>query len=117
MFEGRKATHFWVRALDLEREIEAVCKLITAKAERKTGAVPIVAEYQIDERLKCIYLIQAEVDALGIMNGVGFLYWASPEHEKEVLEIRDKQANDLLKIMHGYRGYDEIIPLEVKREK
>jgi hypothetical protein len=90
--------------------------MIEAKAERAWGAVPIVAEYEVDERLKFIYLIQAEVDALGIQNGVGFLYWTSPEFEKEVFESRDKQADQLLKIMHD-RGFDEVLPIEVKREK
>ena len=116
MFEGRKATQFWVRALDLDSEIVAIQELISAKPERKRAAVPIVAEYEVDERLKLIYLIEANVDELGIQDGVGFIYWASPEFEKELFEVRDKQAEDLLKIMQKYPSFHEIIEMERKRE-
>ena len=117
IFEGRKATQFWVRALGLEAEMEVVREMIAAKPERARGAVPIVAEYEVDERLKFFYIIQADVDTLGIQDGIGIIYWASPERAKEVLDIRNKRAKDLLRQMYDYPGFDEVIPIEAKREK
>jgi hypothetical protein len=116
IFEGRKATQFWLRAFNLEAEIEAVREMIGAKPERKRAAVPIVAEYTVDERLKFIFLIQAEIDTLGIQGGAGFVYWASPEYEKEAFEIRDEHAEDILQRMETSRKFEEVIELEVKRE-
>lgn len=115
LFEGRKATQFWVRTFNLESEIEQVKAMMLQKPERAKAAVPIIAEYDVDE-LKFIFIIQAEVDALGIQNGAGMVYWATPEFQKEALEIRDKHADDLLKTLEESGKFQEIIEMERKRE-
>lgn len=115
--EGRKAIQFWVRAFGLEGEVDTVRELLEEKPERKKAMVPIVAEYQVDDRFKFIFVLQTTVDALGIASGVGVIYWASPEHEKEVYERRDKYANDLLRHLASARKFDEMIEIEMKKEE
>ena len=115
IFEGVLATRFWIRALDLEKDIADTRVLILQKSERKWGAVPIVAEYKVDERLSFVYLVVAHVDALGITDGSGVIYYASPERLEEVTKLRDEMAKDVLAGMESGR-FDEIVSIENKDE-
>ena len=117
IFEGRKATQFWVRTLDLEMEVKAVQALLTTENPiRKRAIVPIVAEYTVDEKFKFIYVIQAFIDALGVQDGLGLIFYASPEEAEEVYKRRDEQANVLLSKMKD-REFDEVLQLECKKEE
>lgn len=93
-----------------------VRRLIEDVPERKRAAVPIISEYVVDEKLKFIYIIQAQVDALGLQDGVGIIYWASPEREAEIRKHRDEHAEDIMRHMQ-IRGFDEMIEVERKEEK
>lgn len=114
LFEGQLATRFWIRALDLEKDVQFAQKLMTEKAERKWASVPIVAEYKVDERLTFVYLIVATVDALGVQNGTGMIMYSSPERLEEVKKYRDKFADDILTNIH--RGFDEVVEIPNKSE-
>jgi hypothetical protein len=116
-FEGREALQFWVRAFQLEGEIETVRKIIEAKPERKRAVVPLIAEYALGERLKFIYLLKIDVDALGIRDGLGLVYWASPEYEERVYKKRDGYADLILKRLAGDRKFDEVLEVETKKEE
>jgi len=116
IIEGRKAAQFWVRALDLETEVKGVQALLTAKPHRKRASVPVVAEYTVDEKFKFIYVLQLFIDALGVQDGLGLIFYASPEHEEEVYKRRDEQANILLSKMKD-REFDEVLELERKKEE
>lgn len=115
VFEGQLATKFWIRALDLQEDVEYAKKLMLEKSERKWCAVPIIAEYQIDPQLTIVYLIVAQVDALGVQGGTGVIYYASPDRLPTVLKERDRQADDILKNLET--GFDEIVTMEDKNEK
>jgi hypothetical protein len=116
VFEGRKAAQFWLRTLSLEKEIAAVQAMLAERPERKRGVVPIAAEYLVDEKFKFIYFIQVHVDTLGIQDGIGIVYWASPENEKNAYEVRDDYADDVLKRL-GTRPFDEVLEIDVKKEE
>jgi hypothetical protein len=116
-FEGRKAAQFWVRALDLEAEVKAVQALLIEEPRRKKAAVPIVAEYLLDEKFKFIYVIQLFIDALGVQDSIGLIFYASPEHEAEVYKHRDEQADKLLSTLREGREFDEILEIERKKEE
>jgi len=115
-FTGKLATQFWVRTLGLEKDVEEARVLMGAKTKRKWGAIPIVAEYQVDENFKWIYTVIAVVDMLGILDGVGVIYFASPDQEKRVLTVRDRHAKNLIQ---GYAGgkFDEVVVLGEKKEQ
>ncbi len=114
IFEGVLATRFWIRTLDLEKDSDTRA-LILARSERKWGAIPIVAQYKVDERLSFVYLVVAQVDALGIKDGSGAIYYASPERLEEVTKLRDEMAKDVLAGMESGR-FDEVVPIEEKEE-
>jgi hypothetical protein len=116
IFEGREATKFWIRALDLEKDIEQVRVTMGERIERKWGSIPIVAEYQVGPNFKWIFIIVANVDILGIKDGTGVLYYASPDCEAEVLKKRDAQADDILSGMEKEGRFDEVIVLPEKKE-
>jgi hypothetical protein len=115
VFEGQLAAKFWIRALDLQENIDFARNLMLERSERKWGSVPIVAEYKVDERLTFVYLILATVDALGIKDGTGMVYFASPERLEEVKKVRDKYANDILDNIRG--GFDEVVTMPDKDER
>jgi hypothetical protein len=115
--EGRKALSFWVRAFQLDEEIESVRKLIEGKPERKRAVVPIIAEYFLSERLKFIFVLKVDVDALGVQDGIGLVYWASPEYEKRAYERRDEFAGEIMKRLTTSRSFDEVIEIEEKKEE
>jgi hypothetical protein len=115
VFEGQLATRFWVRALDLAQDIKDVQELLAAKAERKEASIPIIAECKVDHQLTFVFVIVAKVDSLGLQDGSGLVYFASPQHLAEVIQLRDKMAADILKVLEK-RGFDEVIEIEEKRE-
>jgi hypothetical protein len=114
-FDGQLAVKFWIRALDLQSDVDFARNLMLEKSERKWGSVPIVAEYVVDEHLTFIYLIVANIDALGVKNGTGVIYYASPDRLEEVRKVRDKFADDILKDMQ--RGFDEVVEMPDKGER
>jgi CRISPR/Cas system-associated exonuclease Cas4 (RecB family) len=114
IIEGELAVKFWIRALDLQSNVDFARSLMLERSERKWGSVPIVAEYKVDERLTFVYLIVAMVDALGVKDGTGMIYFASPDRLVEVKKVRDEYANDLLKNME--RGFDEVVEMPDKSE-
>jgi hypothetical protein len=115
VFEGQLAVKFWIRALDLQSNVDFARNLMLEKSERKWGSVPIVAEYVVDERLTFVYLIVATIDALGVKDGTGVIYYASPDRLAEVKKVRDGFANDILKDMK--RGFDEVVEMPDKTER
>lgn len=116
VFEGRKATQFWVRMLDLGTEVKAVQALLAEKPGRNRALVPVVAEYTVDEKFKFVYVIQIFIDTLGIQDGLGLIFYASPEEEDEIYKRRDEQANILLAKMKS-REFDEVLELDRKKEE
>lgn len=114
-FEGQLATRFWIRALNLEENIKFAQGLMTERFERKWAAVPIVAEYEVDPRLTLVYLIVAQVDAVGINGGTGIVYYASPNRLEEVKTVRDKMADDILSNIG--KDFDEVVEMPDKTER
>jgi len=115
VFEGQLAVKFWIRALDLQSNVDFARNLMLEKSERKWGSVPIVAEYKVDEHLTFVYLILATVDALGVKDGTGMVYFASPDRLEEVKKVRDEYANDILDNIQG--GFDEVVTMPDKDER
>jgi hypothetical protein len=116
-FEGRKATQFWLRAFDLLSEIEMVQKVLNDNRERKRAVAPIIAEYQIDEKLKFIFFIQTHVDTLGLTDGIGIIYYVSPEHEAEAYRMRDEYVTTVLKKLSKGGPFEMAIEMEDKGEE
>jgi hypothetical protein len=113
---GRKQTQFWVRALDLTKEVDFAISLINdrMKAQRKWGVAPVVAEYDMGDGTMLVYFLSIEVDALGIRNGGGVIYCVSKKHLKEALKLRDRLADELLK--ERAKGFDEFVEMPTKKE-
>jgi hypothetical protein len=113
--EGQLQMRFWVRALNLEKEVAYAQGLINEKSERKWGLVPTIGEYRVDERFLFLYALLIDVDQLGVKGGTGVIFYTSPEREKEVYEVRDALADDVLKNIPK-ETWDETVVMEDKRE-
>jgi hypothetical protein len=118
VFEGLEATKFWLRTLDQQKNIDTALELLAAKPkERERIACPIISEYQVDERLKFIFVILADVDAIGLCGGTGLVFYTSPEREREFLEIRDQMADDIMKELKESAKPHEVIVIDEGNEK
>jgi hypothetical protein len=118
VFEGVEATKFWLRSLDQQKNIDSALELLANKPkERELISCPIISEYQVDERLKFIFVILAEVDALGLCDGTGIVFYASPEREHEILTSRDQIADDIMKGLKESGKPHEFIVIEEGKEK
>jgi hypothetical protein len=116
VFEGEFAVKFWVRALDLEHEMERARRIMDQKAGAKWGSVPIIAEYELDPRLKFVYLILADFDHLGINGGTGIVYFTDPTHLEEVTQLRDGFAEEVMKSLKEGKVHQEMVVMDDKDE-
>jgi hypothetical protein len=93
---GQKAVRFWIRVLDVEKEVDDATAQIREKlsADMK-GTIPIVGEYKVDDNFEFIYLIVIDLDALGVTGGLGIIYYTDPERRVEVLKSRDRLAESI----------------------
>lgn len=113
--QGRKETQFWVRAFQLEKEIDRVTAIMNAKPERKLGFCPMIYEYTADKTF-FVCLIGAQIDALGITDGMGFIWITRGEkHKLEALKERDGFANEMFSAAEG-RPYDEVVEIDSGKE-
>jgi hypothetical protein len=118
IFEGVEATKFWLRTFDQQNNIDMALELLAQKPlERARISCPIISEYVVDERLKFVYVILAEVDILGICGGTGMLLYTSPEREREVYQERDALADDVMKSIKEDDKPHEVIVIEEGKEK
>lgn len=116
---SKEEGQFWARALKLEEEIEKVRQLMEVPGPRKWAAVPVVAEYLINEKCKIIYFLTFTVDNLGLNHGLGILFFADEAHWPEAFGLRDELANDILGKMEkgeGGQRFDEVIEMPLKKE-
>lgn len=118
IFEGVEATKFWLRTFDQQKTLDMALDLVMAKPrERESISCPIISEYVVDERLKFVYVILAEVDILGICGGTGMILYTSPEREQEVYQERDALADDVVKSIKENDKPHEVIVIEEGKEK
>lgn len=113
--EGQLQMRFWVRALNLEKDVAYAQELINQKSERKWALVPTIGEYRVDERFLFLYALLIDVDQLGIKGGTGAIFYTSPEREKELSRVRDALAEDVLKNIPK-ETWDKAVMMEDKRE-
>jgi hypothetical protein len=112
---GRKETQFWVRAFQLEKEIEKVLAIMNEDVRRKTGFCPMIYDYQAGEKFFCM-LIGATLDSLGVIEGMGLIWITSgEEHKQAALKERDKFAKDLFKEAEQ-KSFDEVLEIDSGRE-
>jgi hypothetical protein len=113
---SKDQAQFWIRVFKLEDEIERVRKMMDNAGPRKWAAVPVVSEYGVDDDLRFIYFLNFSIDALGANHCVGFVFVTDKENEAEIVEARDKIATHVLSDIEKRRHFDEIAPIERKKE-
>jgi hypothetical protein len=88
--EGKEAMFFWVRAFQLEEDIRRVHRELLNEAPKTIANITISSEHRVNPGLIFIYMIAPLVDMIGICDGTGVIYYASPEFEYEAYKERDK---------------------------
>lgn len=80
------------------------------------AAVPLVMDFEVDPDLRFHVFIVANVDSLGLKDGLGFIWISDRKHDAEAIQERDALADDILADMSKQKHFDEVIEIETKRE-
>jgi hypothetical protein len=99
LVEGVEQAAFWIRAFKLEDQIAYVRDKIGEKSERKKATVPIISHYMVDDKLTFFYVLSFDVDALGVQDGIGKIWYCSPNHRDEAIRRRNELANQIMKAL------------------
>jgi hypothetical protein len=125
LVNSKEQAPFWIRIFKLESEIEQVRKLMEVPGPRKWASVPVINEFYVDKDLEFIYILLFTVDAVGAQDCMGMVFLCDTENRNEVLEVRDKLADDVLKSMEersviakeqNEPHFDEYIIIETGKE-
>jgi hypothetical protein len=114
---GEKSIRFWVRTLDLEKEVEQASAQILAKlpSPEMRGTMPIIGEYKVSENFEFIYFIMITMDGLGVIDGNAVIYYTDPERRAIALKARDNLADHMFKEIHKHPGMK--VELKVMEDK
>jgi hypothetical protein len=113
---GKAELQFWIRAFQLQDEIDTVIQMLHEKDERKTAFIPVISEYESGS-IKWVFLLAPSVDPLGIENGGGMVWLTTgKEHLKMATEERNKLANEIIKEAEQQGKFDEMIQMEPKKD-
>lgn len=113
---GKLEMQFWIRSLQLQKDIDNVVKILDQDPRRKTAFSPIIFEYEAGSMMYHV-LLGATIDSLGLEDGQGFV-WISTG--KEAHQKAEKERNSLAKEMIEsleQRNFDEVMEIESGREK
>jgi hypothetical protein len=122
---SKEQTPFWIRVFKLENEIEQVRKMMEKPGPRKWASVPVINEFYVDKDLEFVYVLLFTVDAVGAQACIGMVFLCDREDRNEVLEVRDKLADDVMKSMEarsvrakeqGEPSFDEYIIIPSGKE-
>jgi hypothetical protein len=113
---GKAELQFWIRAFQLQDEIDDVIRMLNDKDERKTAFAPIISEYESGS-IKWVFLLGTCIDPLGIESGAGMVWLTQgPKHLEEATGERDKLANMILREAEEQGKFDEVIEMDPKKD-
>jgi hypothetical protein len=114
--KGKAELQFWIRAFQLQDEIDKVVQMLHDKDERKTAFVPVVSEYESGS-IKWVFLLGTVVDPLGVEQGAGMVWLTTGQkHLETATTERNKLANMILREAEENDKFDEIIEMEPKKD-
>src|ERR1700751_5281052 len=91
--QGKAELQFWVRAFQLQDEIDSVVRMLHETKQRKTAFTPIVSEYEAGG-VQWVFLLGTVLDPLGITDGGGMVWLTTgKEHLEEAVKERNRLAN------------------------
>jgi hypothetical protein len=114
--KGKAELQFWVRAFQLQEEIDKVVHLLHQAEERKTAFAPVISEYESGS-IKWVFLLGPVIDPLGIQQGGGMVWLTTGKgHLQDALKERNKLADMVLGEAETQGKFDEIIEMEPKKD-
>ena len=114
--KGKAESNFWIRAFQLEGDIQGVMAKLDEDFRRKTAFVPIIAEHEAGSIL-WIYFLGVSIDSLGVREGMGYVWLTTGEpHRDQALGERNKIADFVFKTSKEQGKFDEIIEIETRKD-
>lgn len=96
---GRRAGQFWARALQLEDMVErARAEVVSSRTKPDEHCVmPVLITYEQDEEFTWFCAFALFVDAVGIINAQGVVFFADKANAEETHEQAQKAGAEILK--------------------
>lgn len=114
--KGKAESVYWVRAFDLQAEVEQITGMISGVDKRKSAFAPVITEHEAGSYFFVIFLGLC-IDSLGLTDGMGYVWLTTgKEHKSDALIERNKLADAVLDSAHQAGKFDEIIEVENKRD-
>lgn len=87
---------FWIRMFALEQYIELARLDLSTRPEVKRASAPVISEHQ-SGKLYWFYAIVLDIDALGLVGGVGFVTFADKTNCDQAQARRNKVSDMILR--------------------
>lgn len=117
-FDSLDAAKFFLRAFALEGEVEQALSMFKeAPKSHDRIACPIISEYDVDKDLKFVFVLMITVDPIGLCEGSGLVYFADRENLAEVIKLRDKLADQLMRQVREGKKTRGIVVIETGKEQ
>lgn len=98
LVRGRRAGQFWVRAFELESMVERVRAEVLASVSPEDHAVmPVLIAFEQDDEFTWFTAFALFVDAVGVIDAHGAVYFTDKEDEEEVRESARRASALILK--------------------
>jgi hypothetical protein len=120
-FNSLDAAKFFLRAFNLESELELALEKfkLTPKSHDRI-AFPIISEYDVDKDLKFVFVLFIMIDPIGLSDGTGVVYFASPDDPDGLAEItkhRDELADRLIEQLREGGKTRGMVVMETGKER
>jgi hypothetical protein len=111
--QGKQELGFWLRAFQMEFVIEQAQAEVIAGKRLESAVCPIISEYQVGRWWWQMFLVPT-VDALGLLDGNGYLWLSDTGVERE------EQIREVAKLAKGAIPWDLVAKrtvMETPREE
>lgn len=115
--KGKAETQFWVRAFQLEDDIQKIVQMLhEGDPRRRTAFAPTISEHEAGS-VFWVFILGISVDALGICDGLGYIWLTTGQEHKEIaLRERDKFGDQIIGMVKDAGKYDEVLEIESKKD-
>lgn len=103
LVRGRQAGQFWVRAFELEGMVEKVrAEVLRSVSPGDHAVMPVLISFRQDEEFSWLSAFALFVDAVGVIDAHGAVYFTDKEDEEETRQDARTAGEIILKGLHAH---------------
>jgi hypothetical protein len=114
--KGKTELQFWIRAFEIEGEIQQVVDILNENLDRKTALAPVIAEREMGLCM-WVYFLAVTIDSLGLIDGEGIVWLTSGKvHRDMALKERNKLGDYAIEQATKAGKFQEMIEFEPRKD-